>query len=410
MVAVRLGGDVTAPSDITAEQHVLGALMLAPKLCDAVFGRITTGDFYRPAHQVIATAIHARHLKREPIDATLIATDLLKAGEINRCGGHAYIADLIHAVPVAANATWYAAIVAEQAQRRALCEAAARIDQLATDPGTDVAATVQSASDAVEAIRTRHLYAEDLTSPTLAEFLDADTGDPDWVIPGLLEHYDRLLFVGPEGAGKSMLARQIGICAAAGLHPFGHRPMPASRVLLVDCENPPSLMRRKMRPIVAAVRQLGADVPDGRMFVETRPEGLDLTKPRDATWLLKLAATTIPDLLIIGPLYKLHVGNPNDEEPARAVSACLDMIRARTRTAIITEAHAPQASGDQRRNWRPYGSSLWLRWPEFGYAMAPTDSPSVVNFQSFRGDRDERYWPERLTRGGPMPWNETTPI
>ena len=116
-----------------------------------------------------------------------------------------------------------------------------------------------------------------------------------------------------------------------------------------------------------------------------------------------------PSILVCGPLYRLHAKNPNDEEPARQVAQVLDRCRVAASCALVLEAHAGhQLGGDGKRSVRPTGTSLWLRWPEFGYGIRPTDDfnpdTRVVEFVPWRGDRDERDWPVRLKRGGSWPW------
>ena len=79
----------------------------------------------------------------------------------------------------------------------------------------------------------------------------------------------------------------------------------------------------------------------GMLTVESRPSGIDLTRPEDANWLRKLCETTRPEVLVIGPLYRMHAKNMNDEEPARALTAVIDSIRAAHGCAVVVETHAP---------------------------------------------------------------------
>ena len=139
-------------------------------------------------------------------------------------------------------------------------------------------------------------------------------------------------------------------------------------------------------------------------------KGGDLTKPEDEAWLVSRVSALQPALLVIGPIYRLHAKNPNDEEPARCVTRVLDRCRAAANCALILEAHAGHTTGvDGMRHVRPTGSSLWLRWPEFGYGLRaadgfhPTDN-RVVDFVAWRGDREERQWPQQLRGGGVWPW------
>lgn len=256
----------------------------------------------------------------------------------------------------------------------------------------------------------------------LWEFLDAADSPHDWVIPGLLERGDRLILTGFEGLGKSMLIRQIAVCAAAGLHPFDtgySNRYPARKVLFIDCENSEAQSRRKLRSIAMVTKYLDSPVPTGGMRLIHRPEGIDLTTIDDAAWLIERVTAHKPDILVIGPFYRLHAGNMNDEQIARRTVAVLDAARAVNNCALITEAHAGHGEPGKTRSVRPTGSSLLLRWPEFGYGLKDNPLcateirgiPTQVDLAPWRGPRDEREWPQNLQWGRPdeLPWQPWKP-
>src|SRR4051812_980765 len=87
-------------------------------------------DFYRPAHATIYDVICDLYGRGEPADPVTVAAELTKRGEIGRVGGAPYLHTLISSVPTAANAGYYARIVAEQGVLRRLVVAGTRIVQL----------------------------------------------------------------------------------------------------------------------------------------------------------------------------------------------------------------------------------------------------------------------------------------
>jgi hypothetical protein len=253
-------------------------------------------------------------------------------------------------------------------------------------------------------------------APDLYEFLSIEDAGHDWVIPGLLERGDRLIWTGFEGLGKSMITRQLAICAAAGIHPFEDRRIDPKRVLFIDCENPDRKNRRHFRDLERKARANGFPVPPGAFRILQRPEGVDLTRAEDAAWLLERVTAHKPDLLVVGPFYRLHAADANEEQAARTVVAALDAARLKADCALITEAHAGHGQGTgHARSVRPIGSSLLMRWPEFGYGIAPhpdaerDDSGRCrhVEVLAWRGPREERYWPRELmwgTHENDWPW------
>lgn len=307
--------------------------------------------------------------------------------------------------------------------------------RLVRDALTGVAADITIAEPTVGKDATDHFDAgknlddleitwrsEEPSRPTLAvdlwTFLDAADAPHDWVIPGLLERGDRFILTGFEGLGKSMLNRQLAVSAAAGIQPFAtdHKNnFKPARVLFIDCENSEAQSRRKLRPIAEFTKGTHRAVPDGGMRLIHRPEGIDLTNGNHAAWLLERVTAHQPDLIFLGPFYRLHNANMNDEQVARNVVTVLDQARSISNAAIITEAHAGHGEAGKSRSVRPTGSSLLLRWPEFGYGLAPNEMGEPdeygrskhVDLISWRGPRDERDWPPHLRYGKPgqeLPW------
>jgi 5S rRNA maturation endonuclease (ribonuclease M5) len=248
-------------------------------------------------------------------------------------------------------------------------------------------------------------------APDLHEFLGEVDPPYDWVIESILERGDRLIWTGAEGLGKTVIGRQLAVAAAAGIHPFNDTHAMPRRVLWIDCENSPRQGRRHFRKLERAAVAKGRRVPDGGMRLIHRPEGIDLTRDEDVAWFMERIHAHRPELLYIGPLYRLHATDINDETAARKVTAVLDMARVKADCALIIEGHSPHGdSSGGHRPVRPIGSSLFRRWPEFGYGISPAneDSPcKEVVVRAWRGARDERHWPRFLVWGekdGQWPW------
>ena len=124
------GEDRLPPQDVAAEQSVLGGMLLSKDAIADVVETLRGVDFYRPAHEIIFDAVLDLYGRGEPADAVTVADELTKRGSLPRVGGTAYLHQLISSVPTAANAGYYAQIVAERAVLRRLVEAGTKIVQL----------------------------------------------------------------------------------------------------------------------------------------------------------------------------------------------------------------------------------------------------------------------------------------
>ena len=164
------------PQDMAAEQSVLGGMLLSKDAIADVLERLRPGDFYRPAHQNVYDAILDLYGRGEPADAVTVAAELDRRGMLKRIGGAPYLHTLISTVPTAANAGYYAGIVAEKALLRRLVEAGTRVVQYgyAGAEGADVSEVVDRAQAEIYDVTDRRtaedfVALEDLLQPTMDE-------------------------------------------------------------------------------------------------------------------------------------------------------------------------------------------------------------------------------------------------
>ncbi|MCX4863495.1 MULTISPECIES: DnaB-like helicase N-terminal domain-containing protein [unclassified Streptomyces] len=410
----------TPPQDIAAEMSVLGSCMLSPVARTLVLDILGADAFYKPAHTTIFTAIAEMHGAQQPVDPITLSKYLADRGDSTRTGGWQYLTSLVQSVPTWANADHHADIVQDRYLRRALIELGTSLVQMGYSADSATADLVERAVTLSRDLRDRGMAAEDLPTEDILDFVQHED-TYDWLVPGLLERHDRLILTASEGGGKSTLLRQMAVTMAAGIHPFRTwDTIDPVKVLTLDCENGAASSRRKFRPLLDAAANLEQPVGRGQFHIECRPEGLDLTRPQDRAWMMRRVEKLQPDILIIGPVYRLHAGNPNDEELARKVSVVIDEARSTARCAVLMEAHAPHHNGfGPHRNLRPLGSSLWMRWPEFGFGLRPVeDEKSAENTEGargrrvvpWRGMRDERDWPQFIKQGEKWPWTAYKPI
>lgn len=308
-------------------------------------------------------------------------------------------------------ATSYAGAVRTDALRRVASQMGQQLIMDAKDGGVAPAELLTNVRGQIDTAIDGAVTGK-LNAKTLAEILDG-SDHYDWVIPGLLERQDRLILTGAEGAGKTTLARQVCVMAAAGLHPLNRdidvhgrstaQMIQPVRVLVIDAENTEKQWRRATRHTAKLAAADGVLDPGQEMHV-VAGHRIDVTRGVHLGEIHRLVDQHKPDLLYIGPLYKITHGAIMTDDDAAPLLVALDSLRERG-LALLMEAHAAKGDGHGTRDLRPRGSAALMGWPEFGLGLHPFDDGSV-ELKRWRGDRDQRGWPTILERGIDWPWEK----
>ena len=390
-----------------AERAVIGSVLLDSRSHRFAADIVRAEDFSALQFELIWAGITRMLATGEPVDAITVGARL---GEWDVRGVtptdlHQFVTD----TPSAAGVGRYADIVHADAVRRAIRVAGQHALQAAEssefNPGEILARTISEFQE-IQAGDTR----DELEAKTLREILSG-SDEYDWIIPGLLERKDRLILTGGEGAGKSTFVRQLAILAAAGVHPTTFQQIEPVRVLVVDAENSEKQWRRAAKWVVTLAGRRGSVDPAVSVNLVCAPR-LDITRDNHLGQVHRLVDRYKPDVLFIGPLYRLIPRAITNDDDAAPLLTALDTLRDRG-LSLVMEAHAGHAVGfGGERDLRPRGSAALMGWPEFGYGIrVDRDSEGLLyNFVPWRGDRDKRDWPVRMRRGveGEFPWVPVT--
>lgn len=137
----------TLPTNLEAERSVLGAIILHNDAYEKIAKNLDSADFFRVGHRLVFDAIE--RLLAHPdgaVDLVTLKEDLTKHGELDECGGPAYISALIDGVPRSSNIEHYAGVVREKATLRRLIKAANRIASSAYE-AAEPASVIVTAAD-----------------------------------------------------------------------------------------------------------------------------------------------------------------------------------------------------------------------------------------------------------------------
>lgn len=221
------------PHSLEAEQHLLGAMLFDPAVVDEVADRVSSEDFFSDAHRRIHAQIAALVLGGQAPDVLTCADALQAAGDLDRCGGLAYLAELRQAVASVRNAKAYADIVRDRAMRRRIAVLAADVAEKAYSParmnaqalldelarGAALIADGHAGDEPIALSELAPQVVEDLERREAAQDppgLSTGIGDLDALIVGL-QPGDLVIVAGRPSMGKTALGVQFAIHAAVKL-------------------------------------------------------------------------------------------------------------------------------------------------------------------------------------------------
>jgi len=397
------------PNAADTERAVLGCMLLSGVASEIAMGLLTPDDFYNPKNAELFAAFLAAHSDGHPLDQESI-TDAFTVGKNadDTLSDRRFVAQTLGSDGwVSTSIERYCQIVIDAGARRKILSATIEVAGLARDgsaPAPEILVRARELIDGVD-VETTAFMPEGLS--TLDEFFDRpEESKAPWVIPGMLRRNWRIMVVAGEGAGKSVLLRQMAISAAAGLHPMTHREVEPKRALIVDLENPDEAVEEVCAPMKATAEDRVDWDPD-RCWLWHQPQGINLRKRSDRVEFESVIRMSQPDIVCFGPIYKSFVSSAAEDEAATGeVQHVLDDLRIRHNFGVVLEHHAPHGQDGKKREIRPHGSVRWQRWPEMGIAMYPVKGvEGSYDLRRFRGDRVKASWPDRVDRSGSSwPW------
>jgi len=224
----------TLPHNIEAERAIIGGLMLDNNMIDHILPVLDSDgrDFYHTGNRLLFRAI-LKVIDGGAVADTLTVCDFLRGqGELEKIGGHAFVAEVMEAAVSAANVTHLAKIVKKAAMRRTLYAEASRLIDVACDPTTDVDEALNEAQKSILGLsltregRTLHTSKE-LAQRTFA--MIEKRHEQGGTTPGLktgLRDFDKLtlglhageliIIAARPGVGKTALAGNIALNVAQG--------------------------------------------------------------------------------------------------------------------------------------------------------------------------------------------------
>src|SRR5690554_1608104 len=230
-VVTLIPPDRQPPYTPEAEISVLGGMLIEANAVAKAIEVVDDTMFYREANRRIFRAMARLFQKGGVIDPVTLREELQKTEELEAVGGLEYIAELMDAVPTAANIEYHAKIVRERALLRRLIEASSTIIRDSYEPGErSVEEVLDIAEQRIFQVAQSHeregfVWIKKILYPTFEkiEQLQAakggitgvGTGFPDLdAMTGGLQKGDLVIVAARPSMGKTAFCMNVGLHAA----------------------------------------------------------------------------------------------------------------------------------------------------------------------------------------------------
>ena len=218
-----------APHSASAEQAVIGSMLIDTRCIPDVIERLKGAEFYIQQNRDIFETIYAMFSYGQTIDPITVL-DQMKTRGVFRETSTAYIAELMRITPTAANVLEYAAIVSDRALLRNLATAADEINTLVYEGTGEAENMLEAAERKIYALRQGRVVGGLVPISTVVQTVYSNLSEAassGQKIPGLstgLNDLDRyilglnkgelILIAARPGMGKTSIALNIALNVA----------------------------------------------------------------------------------------------------------------------------------------------------------------------------------------------------
>lgn len=217
-------------------------------------------------------------------------------------------------------------------------------------------------------------------APVIAasEYLATEPPEPVQIISDVLDAGDKLAVIASSKARKTFLVKQLAIAVATGTDFAGLVSTEPRPVLYVNLEIRGHHFHRRLNRLARAVRADAELLGRNLHVINVRDRrGASITL-RD----VQRAAKRIgAKLIVLDPLYKLHVGDENAAADMKPLMRDFDAVNEATGAAIAYVHHDPKGQvGDRKQADRGAGSNVIGRDYDAAILMTPhrSDPDAVV--------------------------------
>ncbi len=328
---------------------------------------ICPDTFIDPSNAMIWRAI------TETTPAKSSVADIVRVQEYLREHRRPDLADQIHGIidvaPIGSSqAPWYASKLIEHGTRRELIDLGRRLIYDADVGTTATAPLVESMILSLERLRVSEAGSE-MPMVNALDMLADEPPPAEQVFRDFWDVGDKLALIGPSKVRKSFFVLTMAFSIATGIPFAGLLPGRCRRVLYVNLEIRGAHMHRRARRM-AANMGLPMDRLDDRLtFVNVRDR---VGAAIGIHELRSLVDRVQAEVLILDPLYKLHIGDENSAADMKPIMRAFDALTESTGVAVCYVHHdAKGSAGDRSARDRGAGSNVLGRDYDAALILSP---------------------------------------
>lgn len=193
------------------------------------------------------------------------------------------------------------------------------------------------------------------------------------VIERFVDEGDKIILVGPPGAGKSILTQQIAMCIATATPFLDCLTVPKRRrVLYLNAEG-------KVRDMKKRLKRMGMVIPleDEGLMTWGFAGNFAVDSDQGRLEIEHLIEVHQPEVVVYDPLYMSMLGSLSDEKDARVVQAVFNHWALRYGITQLVPTHPPKpvrgadafASAIHNDDSVIFGSRFWEAWADLTMSL-----------------------------------------
>jgi hypothetical protein len=388
------------PHSLEAEEYLLSCCMIegGNVVSRCLEARISPHSFYDTKHGLVFGKILALFERKTPIDVSIIAEELKRTNELDGVGGYAFLLQVSGRVPTTAQAGYFIETVSAHHTRREIIRAA----MVAIEEAHDTALPIEDLAQSTKR-RLEQATKKQIRSGQRMEWDDLlgfdPKQDPDCLMGNrFLGRTGAAVIVAPSGVGKSVLALQLGACAALGRPFFGMVMRQAMRVLYLQAEDDFGDVAESAQGFI---RGMGIEDADRAVIKERlRIERWnDVSGDRFLARLRQQYAIWPYDLVVMNPLFSFCGCNVSEQrELSPFLRNGLNSVLNDTRAAGIVVHHTNKPPADPTAQDKAMDAEL--RYLGSGSAELTNWARAYITLQGVRSAGDHVHKMVFVKRGG----------